>query len=466
MRTLVAEELPPLEDEIRVRQVLHLAKQVPVHAAGNLGNALATAWVFWDRLPHGAILAWLGVFAAFAAIQLHRWWRRRGRPVPRRIGRRVLIRATAWAFFAGLLWGAAATYAFPSDSLPHQLFLAFVIGGVAAGSVASMAMQPIACLAFLLPALAPVFVLFLREGGAITNVMSAMYAFYLVGLLAVLVNGYTSFVETVRTKVENRSLATGLAEVALASRAKSEFLANMSHELRTPLNAILGFSELIRGELLGPVGTPRYRDYASDIYESGQHLLQIINDVLDMSKIEVGKLVLREDPIEVASVVRASTALVAQRAVMSGIVLTTEVPEDLPILIADELRLKQILLNLLSNAIKFTRREGRATVGASVRPDGSFTIWVADTGIGMTKGEIALALEPFRQIDSDLARKYEGTGLGLPLARALVEMHGGRLEIASTPGVATTVTVSLPAARVRPREKFQPSGSPSSAEIP
>jgi signal transduction histidine kinase len=267
-----------------------------------------------------------------------------------------------------------------------------------------------------------------------------------------LTNGYMSFVETVRTKVENRSLATGLAEVAMASRAKSEFLANMSHELRTPLNAILGFSELIRGELLGPVGTAKYRDYASDIYESGQHLLRIINDVLDMSKIEVGRLVLRDDLIDVAAAARASIALVAQRAVAAGIALRTEIPDDLPILVADELRMKQILLNLLSNSVKFTRRLGSATVGAAVQPDGNLAIWVADTGIGMTKGEIALALEPFRQVDSDLARKYEGTGLGLPLARALVEMHGGRLEIVSTPGVGTTVTVLFPAIRLRPHE--------------
>jgi signal transduction histidine kinase len=215
----------------------------------------------------------------------------------------------------------------------------------------------------------------------------------------------------------------------------------MSHEIRTPLNAIIGFSEMISSEVLGPVGTSRYRDYANDIYDSGQHLLRIINDVLDMSKIGAGKLELHEHLVDVRTAVQTSIALVTPRAVSAGVVITADLPANLPFLLADELRLKQILLNLLSNAVKFTNRLGSATVAATARADGSLALTVSDTGIGMTAAEIAIALE------------YEGTGLGLPLARALAELHGGRLEIASTPGHGTTVTVILPASRVRPREK-------------
>ena len=461
VRTLLEDELPELESEVRLRQALHLAKQVPIHAAGNFGNGVVTAWVFWDRVSHFAILTWLGIFAGFSAIQLRLWWRRRHRAQPARVGRGALIRATVWSFFAGALWGMAASYAFPSDSLPHQLFLAFVVGGVAAGAVASMAAQPIACIAYVTPALLPVFVLFARETGPISHAMAAMYAFYFVGLLAVLLSGYTSFVDAVRTKIENRTLATGLAEVSSASRAKSEFLAHMSHELRTPLNAILGFSEIIRDELMGPNATERYRAYASDIYESGRHLLLIINDVLDTSRIEVGRLVLYEDPVDVAAVVAQSIALVDQRARAAGISLENQVPDDMPILVADALRMKQILLNLLSNSIKFTRRAGGVTVGSVVRQDGSLAIWVTDTGIGMTKDEITIALEPFRQVETVAARKYEGAGLGLPLARALVEMQGGRLEIDSTPDVGTTVSLIFPAARVRSRRTTRPNDLPS-----
>ena len=460
VRTLLENELPELESEIRLRQALHLAKQVPIHAAGNLGNGIATAWVFWDRVPHFAILSWLGLFTAFSAIQLQRWWQRRHRPPPSRVGRGALIRATAWSFVAGALWGLAASYAFPSDSLPHQLFLAFVVGGVAAGAVASMAAQPIACVAYLAPALLPVFALFARETGSISHAMAAMYACYFVGLLAVLLSGYTSFVDAVRTKVENRTLATGLAEASSASRAKTEFLAHMSHELRTPLTAILGFSEIIRDELLGPNATERYRAYANDIYESGRHLLLIINDILDTSRIEVGRLVLYEDPVDVAAIVAQSIALVDQRARAAGISLATQVSGDMPILVADALRMKQILLNLLANSIKFTRRGGGVTVGSAVRQDGSLVIWVTDTGIGMTKSEIAIALEPYRQVESVVTRRYEGTGLGLPLARALVEMQGGHLEIDSTPDVGTTISINFPAARVRRRGTAQPGDMP------
>jgi signal transduction histidine kinase len=461
IRTLLTTDLSEVENEIRVRQVLNLAKQVPVHAVGNLGNGAVTAWVFWDRVPHLAIVAWLAVFAAFSARQLQRWWRARNRSVPRQIDRGPLLRATAWSFFAGSFWGIAAIFAFPPDSLPHQLFLAFVIGGVAAGAVASMAMQPLACMAYMMPALIPVFVLFAREPTAITHAMAAMYALYFAGLIAVLANGYMSFVEMVRTKVENRALTTGLAEASSASRAKSEFLAHMSHELRTPLNAILGFSEIIKGELLGPIGTERYREYARDIYDSGRHLLLIINDVLDTSKIEVGRLALHEEAVDIAAVVHDAIVLVEERARSAAVSVETDVPGEMPILIADSLRVKQVLLNLLSNSIKFTREPGQVTVGSRVREDGSLAIWVDDTGIGMTKSEIAIALQPFRQVHNVLARKYEGTGLGLPLARALVEMHGGQLDIASTPNVGTTVTAIFPATRLRHLKAIEPIGIPA-----
>ncbi len=451
LRTLVEEDVSGPEMQLRVHQVLNLAKQTPIHAAGNLFNAALTGWVFWDRLPHGAIMSWLAVFGLFTAIQLRRWWQRRHWPTPQRVSRRALVKATRWALLAGSLWGGAVIFAFPPESLALQLFLAFVVGGVSAGAVTSMSMQPIACLAYIVPALAPFPVLFAREPGIVATAVAIMTVLYLALLIAILVNGYKSFAETVQTKTENVSLATGLAEAALANRAKSDFLANMSHELRTPLNAILGFSEIISSELLGPIGLSKYRDYGADIHSSGQHLLRIINDVLDMSKIEVGKLELREGTVDVGLAVRASLGLVTQRAAAAGVTLATDLPSELPLIRADEVRVKQILLNLLSNAVKFTHRLGRATVGGMLRPDGSLALWVSDTGIGMSETEVSLAMEPFRQVDSDLARKYEGTGLGLPLTRALIELHGGRLELASARGIGTTATVVFPPSRVLPR---------------
>ena len=232
-----------------------------------------------------------------------------------------------------------------------------------------------------------------------------------------------------------------------SSRVKSQFMANMSHELRTPLNAIIGFSEVIRDALVGPIAA-RYQEYARDIHSSGRHLLSLINDVLDLSKIELGRLELHEEPIDLAKLVDDCRRFVAERAKAGDLTLAIELPAELPALRADGLRLKQVVLNLLSNAVKFTPPGGHITVEVSPTADGGIALAVADTGIGMRPDEIPTALEPFRQIDSALNRRYEGTGLGLPLARTLTELHGGTLTITSTPRQGTIVVLTLPAERV------------------
>jgi signal transduction histidine kinase len=233
----------------------------------------------------------------------------------------------------------------------------------------------------------------------------------------------------------------------LANRAKSEFLANMSHELRTPLNAIIGFSEMIHREVIGPLGVPGYKEYARAVHDSGAHLLEIINDILDLSKIEAGKIELREESVAVGGVVAACIRLVDERARDNGVRLSVDLAEGLPSLRADGRLLKQILLNLLSNAVKFTPQGGSVTVAAVVDVDG-LELRVIDTGIGMTAGDVERAMLPFTQIDSALNRKFSGTGLGLPIANSLTAMHGGRLEFESAPGKGTTARVRFPAARL------------------
>ncbi|MGE5203631.1 MAG: sensor histidine kinase [Acidobacteriota bacterium] len=254
-----------------------------------------------------------------------------------------------------------------------------------------------------------------------------------------------------RCTLENlaRHLVTARDEAVLANRAKSTFLANMSHELRTPLNAIIGFSELMCQQAFGPVGAERYLDYLNDIHASGKHLLKIINDILDLSKIEAGKAVLEEQrPLSVRAIVDAAARIVRQEAERKGVHLTTETPADLPALVSSERELTQILLNLLSNAIKFTDPNGRVMVRAEVARKGGLLIAVADTGIGMSKSEVRVALTPFAQVDNRLARKYEGTGLGLPLTKAMVEMHQGQLQIHSARGQGTTVMLHFPKSRL------------------
>ena len=243
--------------------------------------------------------------------------------------------------------------------------------------------------------------------------------------------------------------AKEVAEVA--SRAKSEFLANMSHELRTPLNAIIGFSQMIDGEMLGPVGQAGYKEYARDIQSSSLHLLQIINDILDVSKIEAGMATLRETAVDFAAIVQSCCRLVAPRAMSLAITLTVDMPDDLPVILADERMLKQVLLNLLSNALKFTPTGGAVELAARGAPDGGLILTVKDTGIGIAAEDFEKIFQPFGQVDSSLARRFEGTGLGLPLSKGLVELHGGTIGLESEIGRGTTVCVALP--------KNRPSGS-------
>jgi signal transduction histidine kinase len=242
-------------------------------------------------------------------------------------------------------------------------------------------------------------------------------------------------------------IAIARDEAETANRAKSEFLTLMSHELRTPLNAIIGFSEIIKGEMFGPVGTDKYRDYAKDVHDSGQHLLGLINDILDLSKIEAGQLELDEEDIDVAEVIGACLRLVRERARNGGVGLVTEIAEELPALRFDERKLKQILINLLSNAVKFTPGGGEVTIKAWFRADSGYVFQVIDTGIGIAIEDIPKALTSFGQIDSKLARKYEGTGLGLPLTKSLVEMSAGSIDLQSEVGAGTTVTLRFPPER-------------------
>jgi len=253
---------------------------------------------------------------------------------------------------------------------------------------------------------------------------------------------------TARKQIE-AALERAKAAAEAGSQAKSAFLANMSHELRTPLNAVIGFSEIIRGEVLGPVGTARYREYAADINGAGRHLLEIVNDILDLSKLDAAKLQLREQSCIVADLVASTVNILRGEAGKKNLFLSIDVPVSLPDLWADPLRIRQILTNLLSNAIKFTPAGGRVSLSAGVEESGELALVVHDTGIGMTPGQIETAVQPFGQANLTFSRGQQGTGLGLPLAKRLVELHGGRLEIVSTPDVGTRMTVHLPRQRLR-----------------
>jgi len=253
---------------------------------------------------------------------------------------------------------------------------------------------------------------------------------------------------TVQLKTEE-TLRRALAESQEAARAKVAFLSAMSHELKTPLNAVIGFSDLILHETFGPIGEPRYRSYIGDIHDNGRRLLAMINDVLDLTRVE-GKLIeLEEETVALADAVSASADSLRESH-KDAAEIDIEAPQNLPYLRGDAKRVRQVLTHILSNAIKFTPADGKISVRCWLEDTGELAVCVRDTGIGMAEDRIAQALEPFKQLDNRLARRFEGVGIGLPLAQALVKLHGGVLTIDSAQGSGTAVTITFPPERTMP----------------
>jgi signal transduction histidine kinase len=245
-------------------------------------------------------------------------------------------------------------------------------------------------------------------------------------------------------KEREERLTEARRQAEAASEAKSTFLANMSHELRTPLNAIIGFSEVMATEMFGKLGNPTYTQYARDIRQSGGHLLDIIGSVLDLSQNEAGKLKVTCQTVDLADIVSTSVTMMRDQCSRAKLTLFAVLPPEPIEVRGDPAKLRQVVLNLLSNAVKFTEAGGTITVSAETAADGAAVIQVTDNGIGMSAEEIPIALSAFGQVDSRLARRYEGTGLGLPLSKAIVELHGGTITIDSALGKGTNVTVILP----------------------
>ena len=237
-----------------------------------------------------------------------------------------------------------------------------------------------------------------------------------------------------------------VARAEAASKAKSQFLANMSHELRTPLNSVIGFAEILSSEGFGPLGDKRYLSYAKEIGDGGRNLLTIINNTLDLSKIELGTAEVTLRPVDPVAVIRGAVQQLDRQILDSDVTVAIEIDPRVPSMQSDETKLKQILLNVISNGVKFTPAGGRVTVKViSSGDDRTVRFEISDTGIGIASADVPIALAPFGQVDSALNRRYQGAGLGLPLAKGLAELLGGQLEIAGTPGAGTTVSVTLPA---------------------
>lgn len=455
--------MPVTKQRIRAQQLrlLFTSLAAPLGAGVTAGLALVVLWPTFDRQ---LLLGWGAATLGWTVMRFVMWakfrydWDSDADAV-----RWAPVLMVDVAMSGALLGLFGLAFYLPSDPETRAFIVCVMASMVAGGAVFYAAYLP-AHDTFLLTATLPATVVALWHGTWI-SVFTGIMVILLITLTMLAVRTRNrSITNMIRLRLENEDLVSDLrfakdaAEGARraaegASDIKSQFLAHMSHELRTPLNAILGFSEVIKDQLFGPVGNERYRAYVADIFGSAQHLLQVVNDILDLSKLESGKVELAESELDLASLIRDCIKLVKGQADRRAIHIAVELPADLlaASVYGDELRLKQVILNLLSNAIKFSESGQPAVIGVARTESGELAITVRDSGIGMSSADIPIALEPFRQLESALTRRFDGTGLGLPLAKMLVELHGGTLTLDSAPGVGTTVTVLLPKARLRVR---------------
>jgi signal transduction histidine kinase len=444
--------------ELRAEVVRGLFVQAPGILAIEMAVAVLIAAIFWRSVPAQTLIAWSALLVAASIVR----WVHCRRYFERA---RAAEEAGAWGrtfalgtLLSGVLWGIGTVVLFAPADAVLLIVLVFLVTGLSAAALTGYTAFLPAFYGFVLPAVLP-FGLRLALDGSPAHLFTAT-------LLAVWVSAFVYLAHALHAHTIDRlllllgnarladTLRTARDSADEANRAKTRFLANMSHELRTPLNAIIGFSDIMRGEIFGPVGTPKYKQYVSDINRSGSHLLQLINDILDVAKIEVGAQPLNEGAIDLAAALKTCGQLVEPQARSARISLAVDASTRLPALRADPTRFRQIVLNLLSNAIKFTPAGGRVWLSAAIEPGGRLLLQVRDTGVGMKPEDVSRALQPFVQLDQ-APRGDPGTGLGLALVKTLVEAHGGTLAIESEPGKGTTVSVRLPQERLAPAAVIQ-----------
>ncbi len=436
---------PEIEREINVERLRLMARQQGVSAAAHAFNSLMLAAAAWSSVDHTLLLATVAPLQMIAAWQLSLWLRHRHRRRPSAVGDTTITRICVWSLAFGALWGGLAASLLVRVHDPEvQLLICLVVIGMASGSTMMLFSIPAALMGFLAFSVVPAWTAFVAQPGDVPTTFYAYTAVYAVCMLLSARYSYDTFVENVRLRMANADLAY---KAEAANRAKSRFLANMSHELRTPLNAIIGFAEVIHNQFKGPVGNPQYIDFARAIHESGRHLVGIINDILDLSKVEEGKLELDEEPVSIPALIERVTRLMRQGMDGAGLTLDVTTAPGMPEVVADGRKLDQVLLNILSNAVKFTPPGGRISIDAHRNAKG-LAIVVADTGVGISEDELAEVFKPFVQGRDSERRLVHGTGLGLPLADQMMKLHGGSLSLASRRGEGTVVTLQLPSARL------------------
>ena len=444
---------PAAQAELRAEIVRGLFVQAPGILVIEMAVAVFVAGIFWRSVPAQQLVAWAALLIAASIVRwvhCRRYFERTRTAGESRAWGRTFAFGT---LLSGVLWGIGTVVLFAPTDAVLMIVLVFLVTGLSAAALTGYTAYLPAFYGFVLPAVIP-FGLSLALDGSPAHLFTATLLAVWISVfvyLAHALNAHT--LDRVLLLLGNARMADTLRKARdsadEANRAKTRFLANMSHELRTPLNAIIGFSDIMRSEIFGPVGAAKYKQYVSDINRSGSHLLQLINDILDVAKIEVGAQTLNEAVIDLAGTLRQCGQLVEPQARAAAVSLAVDASGRLPALRADPTRFRQIVLNLLSNAIKFTPAGGKVWLSAAVEAGGRMLVQVRDTGIGMKQEDVPRALLPFVQLDS-APRGDPGTGLGLALVKTLVEAHGGTLAIDSEPGKGTTVSIRMPQERLAP----------------
>lgn len=410
----------------------------------NLVVALLSLLVLRGSAPDAPLLSWVAGMAALAITRLFlsHWLLRNAWPV-----RRKLHVFTVGAVLSGLSWGCLPVLLLPVGAVEDFAFAGFMIAGMTAGGITALCWYHPAYLGFLLGATLPLVASLLLLNEPIYQSMAAQVLFYAI-MLAVISAFYSRrLLQTLRLEnqlgQERRILEAIRQELAQAQSSKWRTLAQLSHHLRTPMNAVIGFSDMLRSEVLGPIGNPRHKEYINHIHDSGTRALQTITEILDVSQAEAGMLTLARTQVDVRETLTHCLQRHDATAAQRGITLTATIAPDLPRLPCDPARLQQILDQLLSNALRHTPSGGHVTLSASI--DARWlAIRIADTGPGMAEDQLAEAMAPFVQFDDAMVRQDGGIGIGLPLARRLVELHGGEFTLLSAPDNGTTAIIRLP----------------------
>ena len=442
----------PVDNKVKADKVeaeaIRLWLKSPVTMIATVILHLATVWALWRVLSHFKLLLWAGGGIAWSALRLIVWLRYRRRSWD---DRQTLLWGRLFAAMLGitaLIIAVMTPEIFIPPAPEDRMFLIMAIGGLAAGATAIYGVYYPAVAVITIPLLGSLAIAFFLQNTINTRFLGLMTLVYLSLLLvsARILKRWVWDIFSLRIRNDQLTVELIAAKNAAeeANEAKSIIMANMSHELRTPLNAIIGFAEMLEKEVLGPLGSPRYIDYAHDVHMSGVHLLSLINTILDLAKTRASHLELNLEIVDIRALARECFSVMRLQADRAQLTLALDLPEGPLTAKVDDTRLRQVIYNLLSNAIKFTDAGGSITLIGSPMPEGEIAIEVLDTGIGMDPQGLETALQPFMQVKQENRRIVSGTGLGLPFAKTIVELHGGRLEITSAKGVGTSVKVILP----------------------